>query len=715
MRVNIATVRFTLLILILISLTALSQNGEKSIKATRIQTAPELDGNDKESVWFSILGDSSFLQIDPNPGEASAFPTIVKVAYTADALYVLFICFDPEPEKIIAREMKYDGFTSGDDNVKLILDTFGDQRNGYWFATNPLSVKNDALVAGRSYGEFNEDWDMIWDVSSAVHNNYWCAEFKLPFSSLKFPERDIQNWRINFQRGIRRLSQDVIWSGAVRNGFLFDLTRAGQLTGLQGIKRGNPVYLLPYVNGGFQDINSEKETRFKAGLDLKYGISDAFTVDLTINTDFAQVEADIAEINLTRFPLYLPEKRDFFLEGHKLFSFNLASRNLAYYSRVIGIANGEGIPIIGGLKVTGSTGNLEAGLLSVQTEGTSTKNTTNYSVGRAKFGFGTNSYAGFIFSNVQSTDRYNRMGGLDLSFNFNDFLGDQNLIITSRIAASQDNNNNKDNLAGGLSIEFPNDLVNIFSSYGFTQKNFNPESGFISEAGVNEFVFNAAWSPRFNSGMLRRLKIIPIEFRMTHDPQGSMISFEYEATPLSLTFASNDRINLTFLRQFDKPEEDFRIFKNTVIQKGEYYGNMYGFSFESNPARQLFGGFEMVYGDYYGGKRFEFENELNATLNQNFGFSLGYRFNDLDVNSTRFQTNEFFTRIKYTMNVNVASFLLFQWNNEVEELNFNYKLNIKPSPGSDIYLVINKILSTHDGLRSKDLVVILKVSWMFVI
>lgn len=702
-------------LILIVSTNLFPQSGNKSIRVHKTFTAPSLDGSANDSVWQSIAGDSSFLQIDPNPGEMPAFPTLVKLASTADALYVLFVCYDPDPSKIIAREMKYDGFTSGDDNVKLIIDTFGDQRNGYWFATNPLSVKNDALVSGRTYGEFNEDWDMLWEVKSAIHDDHWCAEFKLPFSSLKFPDKPIQNWKINFQRGIRRLSQDVIWSGAVRNGFLFDLTRAGDLVGLEGINRGNPVYLLPYFNTGFQDIKSEKETRIKAGLDLKYGISDAFTLDMTVNTDFAQVESDIAEINLTRFPLFLPEKRDFFLEGNKLFAFNLSSRNLAYYSRVIGISKGEGVPIIGGLKVTGSSGKVEAGLLSVQTEGTTSKKSTNYLVGRAKYGFGSNSYAGVIFSNVQDADHFNRMGGLDLSFNFNDFLGDQNLIITSKIAATQDNNNHKDNLAGSVIVEYPNDLIDIYSSYGFTQKNFNPESGFISEANVNEFIFNGAWSPRFNSGLLRRIKVIPIEFRLAHDPQGRTVSFEYEATPLSLTFVSNDRIEFNFARQFDRPDEDFTIFKNVVIKKGEYYGNQYGFVFESNPARSIFGAMEMVYGDYYGGKRFEFENEVNATLSKNIGFSLGYRFNDVEINSTGFRTNEIFTRIKYTMSVDLASFLLCQWNNEVEELNFNYKLNIKPSPGSDLYLVVNKIFSTENGLVSKDFVVVLKLSWMFVI
>ncbi|MBK7866856.1 MAG: carbohydrate binding family 9 domain-containing protein [Ignavibacteriales bacterium] len=323
-----------------------AQNKKKEIIAKRIESEIDLDGRDNDEEWKRIPGDSSFLQIDPDPGSPPAFKTVVKVAYSDNDLYVLFICYDTVPDKLVTRELKYDGFTSGDDNVKLIIDTFGDERNGYWFATNPLSVKNDALVSGRGYDSFNEDWDAIWEVKSAIQSDRWCAEFRIPLSSLKFPGSPTQKWGINFQRGIRRLSQDVIWSGAVRNGLLLDLTRAGSLLGIENIQRGNPVYLLPYLNVGYEDIKSSTNSTFKAGLDLKYGLSDAFTLDLTLNTDFAQVEADIAEINLSRFPLFIPEKREFFLEGNKLFSFDLASNNMAFIQGLLGYQEARGYQLL---------------------------------------------------------------------------------------------------------------------------------------------------------------------------------------------------------------------------------------------------------------------------------------------------------------------------------------------------------------------------------
>jgi len=708
------------LILIIISFlsifpVSLAQQGKKMINAVRVNTAPVVDGSGDDAVWKSIPGDSSFLQLDPEPGKSPAFTTMVKIAYTQDDIYFLFTCYDPEPEKIIAREMKYDGYTSGDDNVKLIIDTFGDERNAYWLATNPLGVKNDALVAGRSYDEFNEDWDMIWDVASATGPEGWSAEIRIPFASLKFPDAPEQVWGINFLRGIRRINQDVIWSGPVANGNFFDLTRAGKMIGVKGIKRGNPVYLVPFVNGGIEDIKTVKDSKFKAGLDVKYGITDAFTMDLTINTDFAQVETDISEINLTRFPLFLPEKRDFFLEGNKLFSFDLASDNTAYYSRVIGIDRGEGIPIIGGLKLTGSTGRLEAGILSVQTEGTSKKRTTNYLVSRAKYGILDNSYAGFIFSNVQSEDGFNRLAGVDLGFNFNNFLGDKNLLIVSRLAGTFDGSNPGDNLAGGVGIEYPNDLINLSTSYGFTGSNFRPGTGFISRSGGNEFSFAGSLSPRLNNGWLRRLSFVPVDFELFHEPGGRVVSYQYSMSPLGIVFETNDRLNIYYRKEFDSPQEDFTIFKNTLIRKGDYHSNLFSAEFIASSSRPVYGEIEAVYGDFYGGKRFEVEGVANIAYSGNFGLSLGYRFNDISLDNSVFQTNEIYSRFKYTLNVNTASFLLVQWNNELEELNFNFKVNYKPSPGSDIYLVVNKILETQGGLRSRDLVVILKVSWMFII
>jgi hypothetical protein len=413
--------------------------------------------------------------------------------------------------------------------------------------------------------------------------------------------------------------------------------------------------------------------------------------------------------------LFLPEKRDFFLEGNKLFSFDLASENMAYYSRLVGLERGEGVPILAGLKLTGTTGDLEAGLMSVQTEGISFKKPTNYTIARAKYDFLDNSYAGFIFSNVESSDKFNRLGGVDLNFNFNDFMGDQNLIITTRLAGTFDQNNTKNNLAGIIEVNYPNDIINLYTSYGFTEENFNPEAGFLSKAGINEFIFQGDYSPRFKEGVLRRFRTAPLQIRFSHDPAGRIVTFDYNAIPLSFTFTSNDRIDFIFTRQFDRPVEDFKIFKNTIIKKGEYYSNFYGISIVLNPARVFYGQMEISYGDYYGGTRFEFDNETAVSISKNFGFTLGYRFNDIRFFSDQLQTNEIFTRFKYTMNVNMASFLLVQWNNEIEEINLNYKLNVKPSPGSDIYLVVNKILDTKNGLSSKDFAIILKISWMFVL
>lgn len=695
--------------------SVLAQNVKKEIFAKKIHSEIELDGSENDEAWKSISGDSTFLQIDPHPGSLPDFKTVIKVAYSETDLFVLFVCYDPEPDKLVKRELKYDGFTSGDDNVKLIIDTFGDERNGYWFATNPLSVKNDALVSGRSYESFNEDWDAVWEVKSGIHSEDWCAEFRIPLSSLKFPSTPIQKWGINFQRGIRRLSQDVIWAGAVRNGFLLDLSRAGILQGIENIERGNPVYLLPYMNIGYEKVKGSTNSTFKTGLDIKYGLSDAVTLDITLNTDFAQVEADIEEINLSRFPLFIPEKREFFLEGNKLFSFDLAGDNMAFYSRTIGISGGEGIPILGGLKLTGTSGKVEAGFLSVQTEGTSAMKSTNYIVSRAKYRFLDNSHAGLIFSNTETSEKFNRLAGVDLSFNFNNFLGDQNLIITTKLAGTFDGINTKNNLAGILEIEYPNDLIDIYSSYGFTQENFRPATGFIFNKGVNQFQFNGSYAPRLKDGLLRRLRFTPVNFELNHDSQGKITSFEYSFIPLSVTFESNDRIEFEFIREYDRPEADFTIFNNTVIKQGEYYGNVFGAEVISNPARFVYGTLGVEFGDFYGGTRYTYDLEATTSLSSNFGFSLGYRVNDIKFPVEELQTNEIFTRIKYTLNVNMMSFLLLQWNNEIKEINLNFKLNIKPSPGSDIYLVINKILSTQDGLVSKDFVIILKVSWMFIL
>jgi hypothetical protein len=201
------------------------------------------------------------------------------------------MCYDNEPDKIIAREMKWDGFISRDDNIKLLFDTFDDNRTAYWFGTNPLGAQDDALLTGFEMKDLNEDWSGIRDVECKIIDKGWCAEFRFPFSTFKFHNKDKQVWGFNIERDIRRKNETVIWTSVGKNLGLIKIAEAGNLIGIENVQRGNPIYLKPYFTAGAQFINGDKKYIYEPGLDVKYGITETLSLDATINTDFAQVES----------------------------------------------------------------------------------------------------------------------------------------------------------------------------------------------------------------------------------------------------------------------------------------------------------------------------------------------------------------------------------------------------------------------------------------
>ncbi|MEW6655199.1 MAG: DUF5916 domain-containing protein, partial [Bacteroidota bacterium] len=343
----------------------------------RITEDINLDGYINEPAWLNAFPISDFLQQEPVPGSSPSFKTEVRVLYDDKNIYLSVMCFDDEPEKIIAREMKWDGFISADDNIKIIFDTFDDNRSAYWFATNPLGAQDDALLTGFEMRDFNEDWNGVWEVESKILDNGWSAEFIFPFSTFKFFDKEKQTWGFNILRAIRRKNEEGLWTSVGRNLGLLKISFAGDLIGIENIKRGNPVYLKPYFTTGAQFTSGEKKYTYEPGLDIKYGVTETLSLDATFNTDFAQVESDRARINLTRFPLFFPEKREFFLEGKKTFDFNLGGNNTLFYSRRIGISKGRQIPIIAGAKLVGRVNNFEVGAINMQAEETGAEPTTN--------------------------------------------------------------------------------------------------------------------------------------------------------------------------------------------------------------------------------------------------------------------------------------------------------------------------------------------------
>lgn len=702
-----------LFILLLVFISSIAQT--KQIEAVKTNIPPKIDGYINEEVWKLAKPISDFLQQEPIAGNNPSYKTEVRILYDDINLYISVMCYDDEPEKIIAREMKWDGFISADDNVKILFDTFNDNRTAYLFATNPLGTQDDALLTGFEMKDYNGDWNGVWEVESKILENGWSAEFVFPFSTFKFYDLEKQVWGFNIQRTIKRKNEDVLWTSVGQNLGLMKISNAGDLIGIENIKRGNPVYLKPFLTAGSQFSNGEKDFIFEPGLDLKYGITETLTLDATINTDFAQVESDRARINLSRFPLFFPEKREFFLEGKKFFDFNLGGNNTIFYSRRIGLKNGVQIPIITGAKLVGRFDDYEIGLIDMQTARKDTVQSTNFSAIRVKYDLFNSSYVGFMTTNRFSKDNFSNSIGADFNFSFNDFLDDNNIVFFGAIAKSNELNSLKNSWAGNFFIDFPNDFIDTFLGYRFVQSGFDPQLGFISRKGIQQFIYNLEIEPRINKNGIKKLRFQPVESNFYFDGNGNLETASFMFSPLGIIFDSGDQFGFGIGRSFDYPKEDFEIFDTTKVRAGKYWETGYGFEFNSSASRNIYGRIEISRDGFYGGKRSSFETRVNYTISKYFTISTDYRKNILSFKGNKLSTDEFGGRLTFNISTKLLSSIFTQWNNELNEININYRFNWKPKVGSDFYIVLNQVISTKDKIQSKEFAILAKFVWLFII
>src|SRR5215207_6333174 len=320
--------------------------------ATQTSEKITLDGKLSEGVWASALSVDSFTQRELNYGQPASEKTKVAVVYDNVALYLGIWCYMKHPKEIRAKFMQRDFDYDQDDNFQIAISPFNDKRNGYLFIVNPNGARADLLISGIEEG--NKDWNAVWDCKTTIINEGWFAEVKIPFSSLQFRKDSSQAWDINFERDIRSKNEQVLWQGWTRDCSIFCLANAGVLVGLRNIGYVKRFELKPYTLGGWEKKeNAGIKYTAKLGGDLNVNLTPTLKLNLTSNTDFAQVEADRIPVNLSRFNLFYPEKREFFLEGYQNFQFGLGNENQVFYTRRIGIENLKSVPVIGGARLFG--------------------------------------------------------------------------------------------------------------------------------------------------------------------------------------------------------------------------------------------------------------------------------------------------------------------------------------------------------------------------
>ncbi|MCK5742311.1 MAG: carbohydrate binding family 9 domain-containing protein [Chlorobi bacterium] len=691
-----------------------------TIYAHKIDAPIKLDGILNEACWSEARRISNFQQHELDNGAPASERTEVAVVYTPDKLFIGVWCYDSEPDKLTAKQMKHDFMYWLDDNFEIIFDTYSDKRNGYVFVINPNGAKSDVLVTDGGKG-FNRDWNTVWDAEVMVSDSGWFAEIEIPFSSLKYPDTKIQNWGINFERNIRRKQESVFWQGWSRDYEFEHVSHAGTLAGLENLQGDETLEFKPYISGGIS-YSSEKgsDKSIKAGGDINYLVTPTLKMNMTFFTDFAQVESDRAQINFSRFNLYYPEKRQFFLEGQNRFKFDIGGANI-FYSRKIGYSDSGQTPIIGGVRLSGTAGNTNIGVLSMQTEGINGMPTANHSVVRLRHNVLKQSNVGVIITAENRTGHYNYVGGVDATYITSEFLGDKRLYIGGMIAQSTtyDKDDTDQNESGGenaykVFVEYPNELYYFRAGVETVQENFNPEIGFLPRKNYNHGYFKFEWRPRPDS--LLGIKRFDIKFLQAdiyyNDKTGEYESMRLEFSPFDFRLNSGDNFWFDITYQEDNPPYAIQILRHNIVP-GEYQYMTYDIGFSTFKGRKISGHIFLSAGQLYDADRLAASASLNMSINKHLLLSADYSRNFLSFENTDVVTDDIGGRIEYAFNPKTNFSFFGQWNSYHERILMNWRFHWIPVIGSDFYLVLNQTVGADGVIKLENTMLMSKFVWRF--
>jgi len=679
------------ILIILFSIQGFSQKSIPDSLVAFYTTEPiRLDGKLDEAAWKKATPISNFTQRELHEGDTATQPTKIAVLFDDKNLYIGAWCYDDEPNRLTANKMQRDFSYWTDDDLEIIIDTYGDKRNGYLFVTNPNAARADAMVS-RNGNSINRDWDGVWNVKVQKTSFGWTAEFEIPFSTLKFRKNAKPRWGINFERNVRRIREQNLWQGWSRDARLEQVSRAGTLVGLKNINKTSLLELKPYAIGGIEMPLNEK-TRFTGNLggDLNFLITPTLKLNITVNPDFAQVESDRMQVNLTRFSLYYPEKREFFLEGKDYFNFGLGRSMQPFYSRRIGLAPDRHIiPIYGGVRLMGKAGNTNLGVMSLQTASKDTLPTTNYSVVRWKQDILKESSVGIIAVSKIEPGRQNYTYGADFTYYNSHFRGDKNISFGGAISQSYTSDfDKKTGVASRIFVDYPNDFIDFSAIWDRAETGFNPEVGFMRRRNYQMFNADFRIKPRIKKiGFIRQFIFKPFDFNYyIYDDTHKLQSLWSEFRPLGFVTKSGEVFEFNIQRKAENLLEDFEIHDGVVIPTGEYWYTDWELQLETFEGRKVYGSVFFNWGGFFNGTRNVYEGQLTWQTNRFIKFSASYAQNDIRLPEGDFVVHEVGGRADFAINPDLFGSLYGQWNNEDNVILFNFRVNWIPTPGTNFYL-----------------------------
>jgi hypothetical protein len=670
----------------------LAQHSNPSIiNALRVHEKIKFDGVLEESAWQQATHIRNFTQRDLNFGEPITERTETAILYDENTMYIGVWCYQKDVSKIVAKNMKRDFYYKGDDNFKVMISPYNDNRNGYLFVINPNGARADIQVYGGEDGNYN--WNGVWDAKTTRTNEGWFAEIYIPFSTLQFKNDSILRWAINFERDIVSENEQALWQGWSRDNTIYAVAKAGHLVGINNIAYAKKFEIKPYILAGWRnDTKNGNIYPLKIGGDLNISLSPTLKLNLTSYTDFAQVEADRVPVNLSRFGVYYPEKRQFFLEGYDMFKFYLGDRNNAFYSRQIAVENGKQVPIIAGARMFGKVGKHNIGFMNIIEGRIDTISSTNNTVFRYKHDIGKQSYIGGIFTNKINNVTSNQVFGLDAAYETSEFLKNKNLIISGSVSASTENFEAQNNaLTYRLYLDYPNDLIDNYMAVASMQKGFNPELGYMRRTDYDSYIWNLRITPRvFKKYGVKRLLLKPWGARIykTHST-GELESFHNETRPLGAVFKSGEQFEVNLIQNFDRLDRPFKLTDEVTVPVGKYWMYQYELQFNTYSARRVWIDLLYNWGGFYTGSIRTFKAILGVNVNKHINIIAAYTLNRVGFSEGDVITNEVAMYLNYAFTTKLNLSLFSQYNDLDEVMIYNLRLHWIPKVGSDFYFVYN--------------------------
>jgi len=695
--------RYLVFPILLVALSSLALAAE--IKAVRVARGPKVDGLLSDPVWQEALPFSGFRMVEPQPDQEPTEKTEIRVIYDDANLYIGVFCSDREPGRIAANSLAHDsggdhgmgygGYghmpqSSSDDTVRVLLDPFQNKRTAYIFSVNPRGARGEGLITG---GEASLNWDGIWDARARILGDGWSAELRIPFKTISF-RPGLTTWGLNVERVIARKQETIRMSGTSRDSNFYNPMEAAGLTGIEGVKQGLGITVRPYgLASAHKDfVPGAHDEKLDGGFDIYKNFTPNLVGVVSTNMDFAETEVDERRINLTRFPLFYPEKRMFFLEGSETFNFSSSVSFQPFISRSIGLYQGQQVPVLFGTKLYGKIGQTNLSILDAQTGRIEELSGQNLFAARMTQNIFAESKVGWIFTNGSPTGARNSLLGVDFQYSSSKFMRNKNIMVAAWGAYSWNEEPGRHH-GFGLRAGYPNDLWNIQSTYAWYGEGLDAGLGYMMQQGMQTGFLSVSYRPRPKAGFLARV-VRQFFFSASGDYYwdlaGNLESSRINLSPVAFRTHSGEQFAFSINPGREVFVEDFNIAPGVILSPGSYSFTNYRFEFNSATHRTVTFQSGYTLGGFYSGHYNEATVGLTFKLRGFVSLTFDTDLVRARLPEGRFSENVYQLKADFFISPDLGLMNYIQFDDISNQLGWSARLRWQVSPGNEIYLVFNK-------------------------